>query len=95
VNRSQRNRNNRRRQNAGNRPKPVDIWSSPRPMPELEKITPAVEAGAMLRSLGDPPMTNGTAAGHYFHAVIERASAVASALAMSADLLAAPDADED
>lgn len=94
MNRAQRNRNSRRRGNA-NRPKPIDIWSCPRPMPELEKIQPAVEAGAMMRSLGDPPMTNGTAAGHYFHAVLERASAVASALAMSADLLATADPDDD
>jgi hypothetical protein len=95
VNRTPRNRNQRRRGGNPNRPKPVDVWSSPRPLPDIEKIAPASEAGAMLRSLGDPPMNNGTAAGHYFHAVIERAAAVASALAMSADLLAAPGADED
>jgi hypothetical protein len=44
-----------------------------------------------LRSLGDPPMNNGHVAGHYFNAVIERAAAVAGALALSADLLAEPD----
>ena len=33
-------------------------------------------------------MNGGTAAGHYFNAVIERAAAVAVALALSADLLA-------
>ena len=40
-------------------------------------------------------MNNGTAAGHYFHAVLERASAVATALAMSADLVAAPGSDDE
>ncbi len=95
MNRAQRNRNQRRRGGNANRPKPVDHWSSPRPLPDIEKITPAVEAGAMLHSLGDPPMNNGTAAGHYFHAVLERASAVATALAMSADLVAAPGSDDE
>jgi hypothetical protein len=33
-------------------------------------------------------MNNGHVAGHYFNAVIERAAAVAGALALSADLLA-------
>ena len=51
------------------------------------------EVGAMLRSLGDPPMNNGAAAGHYFSTVIERAAAVAVALAVSADVLAGMDRD--
>jgi hypothetical protein len=51
------------------------------------------EVGAVLRSLGDPPMHNGAAAGHYFNAVIQRSAAVAIALAVSVDLLADADAD--
>ena len=92
MNRAQRSRNQRRR--GGNRPKPVDVWSCPRPLPDIEPIAQASEAGAMLRSLGDPPMNNGTAAGHYFNAVIERASAIAVALSLSADLLATGEADD-
>lgn len=92
-------RNNRRarqqQQQQGRRAGHVDFWYSPRPLPETEKVVPAVEAGALLRSLGDPPITNGTSAGHYFHAVVERASAVATALALSADLLATADGDDD
>jgi hypothetical protein len=52
---------------------------------------PSADAGALIRSLGDPPMNNGNAAGHYFAAVIERAAVVATALALSADLLAVTD----
>ena len=52
------------------------------------------EVGALLRSLGDPPMIGGSVtASHYFTAVIERAAAVAAALALSADLLAQPTED--
>ena len=61
-------------------------------MPEVEPIALPNEVGALLRSLGDPPMNNGVAAGHYFSTVIERAAAVAVALAVSADVLAHPTA---
>ncbi len=84
--------NNQRRKNQ-NRPKPVDIWRKPAPLPGVRPVVVASEVGALLRSLGDPPMTGGTAAGHYFNAVAERAAAVARALALSADLLAEPLAD--
>ena len=48
----------------------------------------------MLRSLGDPPMIGGSVtASHYFTAVVERAAAVAAALALSADLLDQPTED--
>jgi len=46
---------------------------------------------ALIRSLGDPPMNHGNAAGHYFSTVVERAAAVALALALSADLVADPE----
>lgn len=99
MSRSNRRNNRRARQQqpqqAGRRAGHVDFWYSPRPLPEVTKLQPANEAGALLRSLGDPPITNGTSAGHYFHAVVERASAVATALALSADLLAPPASDED
>jgi hypothetical protein len=42
----------------------------------------------MLRSLGDPPIGRGQVAGHYFDVVVERAAAVAVALALSAGLMA-------
>ncbi len=71
----------------------VDLWRTPPALPEVEPIAVPNEVGAMLRSLGDPPMNNGAAAGRYFSVVIERAAAVAVALALSADVLAEADRD--
>jgi len=85
--RPQRARANRRRQPHARRPSAVDLWQMPPALPALEPISVPREAGALVRSLGDPPMSNGIAAGHYFLAVIERTAAVAAALALSADLL--------
>ena len=57
--------------------------------PTVEPIAVPDEVGALLRSLGEPPTIDGSViAGHYFTAVIERAAAIAAALALSADLLA-------
>jgi len=69
-----------------------DLWRTPPPLPDVELIAMPHEVGSVLRSLGDPPMHNGAAAGHYFNAVVQRSAAVAIALAVSVDLLA-PDHD--
>ncbi len=87
-----RNRGGQKRKSkrGGQQHKP-DLWrESPAP-PDVEPIAVPHEVGAMLRSLGDPPMNNGAAAGRYFSVVIERAAAVAVALAVSADVLDAGD----
>ena len=69
----------------------IDIWRPADPLPDVEPITIPDEVGALLRSLGDPPLIGGSViASHYFTAVIERAAAVAAALALSVDLLAQP-----
>ena len=45
-----------------------------------------------MRSLGDPPLGNKSVlAGHYLAALVERAAGLATALAVSADLLAGTD----
>ena len=45
-------------------------------------------SGRLLRSLGEPPAIDGSViAAGYFTAVVERAAAIAAALALSADLL--------
>jgi hypothetical protein len=80
-------RNNQGRRPPPKRPAPVDIWRIPGPLPDIEPITVAPEAGALLRSLGDPPMFDGATAARVFTAVIERAAVIAAALALSADLL--------
>jgi len=83
--------NNQRRRQQHKKPNTIDVWRNPGELPEVDKIAPPNEVGALLRSLGDPPVGNGTAAGHYFNAVVERAAAVALALAVSADLLSTDD----
>ena len=66
----------------------VDIWRTPPPLPDLEPIVLSHDAGALVRSLGDPPIHDGSAAAGYFVAVAERAAKVAVALAFSAGLVA-------
>lgn len=94
MNQPQRPRDNKRRRQGGRKPqRQADLWRVPGPLPEVEPVAVPDEVGALLRSLGDPPMNNGAAAAHYFSTVIERAAAVAVALAVSADVLAGPDHD--
>ena len=84
---------NRRRKQQ--KPKPVRLW---RPVPQLadpEPVVPAADPTVVLRSLGDLPLQGQVAvAEHYVAAVVERAAALATALAASADLLGGQ-ADED
>lgn len=76
-----------KRRRTNSKPQAIDVWRSPGDLPEVRPIADPTDVGALLRSLGDPPVGNGTAAAHYFNAVVERAAAVALALAVSADLL--------
>jgi hypothetical protein len=85
--------NQNRRQQQQRRPAPIDVWSKPGALPEMEPIAIAPEVGAVLRSLGDPPTVNGTTAGEYFAEIVERAAAIAAALALSADVLDQGDRD--
>jgi hypothetical protein len=66
----------------------ADIWNQPPPLPELEPLLPTRDATALVRSLGDPPLTGTTDVALHFAIVIERTAALAAALALSADLLA-------
>lgn len=88
----QRNRSNQRRRPRANATVPADVWRAAEPLPEPEPITATSDVGALLRSLGDPPV-GGLRVGHYFNTVIERAAALAIAVAFSADALATPDDD--
>jgi hypothetical protein len=94
MNRPQRTRSNQRRRPQSRRPNATDIWRSPAPLPDVEPIARVPDAGAMLRSLGDPPMTNGNVAGHYFDFVINQSASMAMALAWSAGLAAELDTTE-
>ena len=85
--------NQQRRKPQHKRAPAVDLWRAPAEMPETQPIAVAHAPGALLRSLGDPPIHDGAAAAGYFGTVIDRAARVAAALAFSADLVA-PDADD-
>jgi hypothetical protein len=84
------NQRNRRRQPA-KRQQPVDVWRAVPAPPPPEPIAPTPDPTALLSSLGPPPLQGrATIAEHYLAAVVERAAALANALAASADLLAEP-----
>lgn len=86
-----RRRSGARRAPQARRPAPVDIWRPADPLPEVVPITVPDEVGALLRSLGEPAAIEGSViAVGYFTAVVERAAAIAAALALSADLLREP-----
>ena len=86
-------RQNRSRRKAA---KPTDMWRAVPEPPEPDDIVPAAEPTALLRSLGDPPLHGQkVTAGHYLAAVVERAAALATGLAASADLLAPEGGDAD
>jgi hypothetical protein len=91
VKRPQQVRGDQRRRPQGKSSGVVDIWRSGAPLPDLEPIEVAQDVRALIRSLGEPPMNGHSGAEHYFEAVIERAAAIAIALAFSADLLAGDD----
>ncbi|HEX2849045.1 MAG TPA: hypothetical protein VHN98_00760 [Acidimicrobiales bacterium] len=84
-------RNQRRnRKPADAPPSARDPWARVPAAPEVARIRPAADPPALIRSLGVPPLPGQTAvAEHYLAAVVERAAAVATALAASAGLLAA------
>ena len=95
MNQRKASRSNPRRRGP-KRPQPgvADSWLLPvAELPAVEPIVMPGDVGAMLRSLGDPPMRTGVAAAGYFTTVVERAAGVALALAFSADLVAPADAD--
>ena len=71
---------------AAARPERVAPVSGVRP---AEKVAPAPDPTALIRSLGDPPLRFHEA-DHYLAAVVERAAALAAALAASGGLLASP-----
>ena len=87
MNRTPPRHGNQRRRATGTRAVP-GIWQEATPLPDLEPVTPASDATALLRSLGDPPLAGTTDISLHFAIVIERTAALAAALALSADLLA-------
>jgi hypothetical protein len=93
VSRAPRRGGNQGRRPPVRRPAPLDVWRNPGELPETEPITISTEPAALLRSLGDPPMHDGADAAKYFAKVVQRAATIATALALSADLVANVDDD--
>ena len=84
-------RDAQRRKPRPKQPGVVDLWRTPGPLPDVEPIAVPENVLALIRSLGDPPMHGSIDSRDYFDRVVERSATVAAALALSADLLAAPD----
>jgi hypothetical protein len=93
VSRAPRRGGNQSRRPPARRPAPLDVWRNPGELPETEPIISSTEPAALLRSLGDPPMHDGADAAKYFATVVQRSANIATALALSADLLANVDDD--
>jgi hypothetical protein len=89
-----RKRNNKNaRGSKARKPSARDFWgveNDDEEPPAL--IRPSDDPTAMIRSLGPPPLpSRETVAEHYFVAVYEKATALATALAAASDLLDAGD----
>lgn len=87
--------NRRRKGGGGQKPRPTDLWAPVPALPDPSPIVPTTDPRVLLRSLGDPPLAGqGAVAEHYLGAVVDRAAALATALAAAAGLLVEPgDAD--
>jgi hypothetical protein len=83
-----RNKNNNQRRRQRGRAKPADIWRTPGELPEVTPIEVADDPTALLRSLGAPPPLGGKDIGFYFETVATQSTHIATALALSVDLLA-------
>jgi len=88
--RRNRRRGGRSQSQRGNKAK--DLWR-PVPSPDAPPpIRPVADPTALINSLGPPPLHgHSSSAEYYLRAVIERAAAVATALAASANVLAEPE----
>jgi hypothetical protein len=80
---------NKARGGRARKPSTRDFWGVERDDDDsLELIRPSEDPTAMIRSLGPPPLpSRETVAEHYFAAVYEKATALATALAAASDLL--------
>jgi hypothetical protein len=81
---------NRTQQSAGRRRSGgADFWGRPTEGPPSDrKVRPTVDPGAVVRSLGDPPLgPNPATAAHHLTAIYEEAVRAATALAAANGLL--------
>ena len=80
------------RRNGRRRSPRADLWRAVPPAPEVQAITPVDDPTALVRSLGPPRLPGQTTyAEHYVAAVVQRAAAMAGAVAAAAGVSAEPD----
>lgn len=69
-------------------PQPLELWKSVPEPPPADPVLPTEDPGAILRSLGTPPLTGqASVADQYLELATRKAAATATALAKAADLL--------
>ena len=91
---SPRRRSKRRSQRSRQPTQPLEFWKAVPELGPVEPIRPAADPGAVLRSLGNPPLTGqGPASGEYLEAVAKRAAQLMTGLANNAGLLAQSEED--
>lgn len=73
-------------------PTPAEFWKVAPKAAAPNRITPATDPTALVRSLGRPPLDH-PGADRYLASVAQRAAGLATALAVAADILATPDQD--
>ena len=73
-------------------PTPAEFWKIAPKAATPTRITPATDPTALVRSLGKPPLDH-PGADRYLASVAQRASGLATALAVAADILAKPEED--
>lgn len=77
-------------------PQPIEFWKAVPDLGPIEAVRPARDPGAVVRSLGSPPLTGQAGVSdHYLDAAVRKAAQMATALAAAENLLAEPDDDQD
>ncbi len=84
---SSKRRSKGNRQSPKVRPDPVSFWREDEPVPEPTLIEPPRDPTATLRSIGTPPVANGSDAVNEFLKAVVKASSLVGALATSMDLV--------
>ena len=84
------NNSQQRRRPAQQRVVTADFWHAAEPLADLEPIVPTPDPTAVLRSLGELPINDDTNVRLQLATVVERAAAIAAAVAHTADLLVDP-----
>lgn len=81
-------RRGRKRSGRARGPQPLELWKSVPEPPAADPVRPTDDPGAIIRSLGTPPLTGQAhVADQYLELAARKAAATATALAQAAELL--------